>query len=78
MKMPTDMSELEAALDEREWRIIQGYEERVADALETIVRRGASTEEIRRMMRNYIYDDRVIRRIEPAARHLRRVKEMAQ
>ena len=70
-----DLGPLRAALDEREWRIIQDYADPVATALETVVNRGATDEEIKRELRQYIYDDRVIRRIIPAARHLRRQKE---
>ena len=49
----------------------------MATALETVVWRGASDEEIKRELRQYIYDDRVIRRIIPAARHLRRQRQEA-
>ena len=72
-----DLGPLRAALDEREWRIIQDYADPVATALETVVNRGATDEEIKRELRQYIYDDRVIRRIIPAARHLRRQREAA-
>ena len=75
MSKTIDMSPLTAALDAREWSIIQDYADpAIADGLEAIVSRGASDEEIKRELRQYIYDDRVIRRILPAARHLRRVK----
>ena len=72
-----DLGPLRAALDEREWRIIQDYADPVATALETVVNRGATDEEIKRELRQYIYDDRVIRRIIPAARHVRRQGEAA-
>ena len=77
MSKTIDLSPLTAALDEREWRIIQDYADPVATALETVVWRGASDEEIKRELRQYIYDDRVIRRIIPAARHLRRQRQEA-
>ncbi len=77
MSKTIDLSPLTAALAEREWRIIQDYADPVAAALETVVGRGASDEEIKRELRQYIYDDRVIRRIIPAARHLRRQRQEA-
>lgn len=67
-----------AALDAREWSIIQDYADPVATALETVVSRGATDEEIKRELRQYIVDDRVIWRIIPAARHLRRQRMEAQ
>ena len=78
MSRSVDMSPLTAALDAREWSIIQDYADpAIADGLEAIVSRGASDEEIKRELRQYIYDDRVIRRIIPAARHLRRQRQEA-
>lgn len=77
MTVHTDMTELQDALDKRDWRIIQTYEEELADALETVVRRGASDDELRRLLRGYVTDDRAMKRVKTAARHLRRVKERA-
>ena len=78
MSKTIDLSPLTAALDAREWSIIQDYADpAIADGLEAIVGRGASDEEIKRVLRQYIYDDRVIRRLLPAARHLRRQRQEA-
>jgi hypothetical protein len=62
-----------------EWSIIQDYADpAIADgAGRRLYGRGASDEEIKRVLRQYIYDDRVIRRIIPAARHLRRQRQEA-
>lgn len=79
MAQTVDMAELEAALDERDWRIVQSYEDRVADALQAVVSRGASQDEVRRVIRQrYHADDRLLARLEAAARHLRREREAAQ
>ena len=77
MSKTIDLSPLTAALDEREWRIIQDYADPVASALETVVKLGATEDEIRRTLRQYVTDDNLIKRIIPAARHLRRQRQEA-
>ena len=72
-----DTSPLTAALDAREWRIVAIYEDDVAAALETVVKLGATEDEIRRTLRQYVTDDNLIKRIIPAARHLRRQRQEA-
>jgi hypothetical protein len=72
-----DTSPLTAALDAREWRIVASYEDDVAAALETVVKLGATEDEIRRTLRQYVTDDNLIKRIIPAARHLRRQRQEA-
>ena len=42
MSKTIDLSPLTAALDAREWSIIQDYADPVATALETVVSRGAT------------------------------------
>ena len=51
MSKTIDLSPLTAALDAREWSIIQDYADPVATALETVVNRGATDEEIKRDLR---------------------------
>ena len=72
-----DTSPLTAALDAREWRIVASYEDDVAAALETVVKLGATEDEIKRTLRQYVTDDNLIKRIIPAARHLRRQRQEA-
>ena len=72
-----DTSPLTAALDAREWRIVASYEDDVAAALETVVKLGATEDEIRRTLLQYVTDDNLIKRIIPAARHLRRQRQEA-
>ena len=75
MSKTIDTSPLTAALDAREWRIVASYEDDVAAALETVVKLGATEDEIKRTLRQYVTGDNLIKRIIPAARHLRRQKE---
>ena len=72
MSKTVDLSPFIAALDAREWRIVFGYEEDVAAALERVVKMGASEDELKRVLRQYVADDNLIKRLLPAARHLAR------
>lgn len=78
MTKTIDLSPLTAALDAREWRIVAGYEDGIADALAAVVGRGATEDDLRRLLRQYTADDNLIRRLLPAARHLQREREAAQ
>ena len=78
MTKNVDMTELEEVLDAREWRIIRTFEPGAADALQRIIQRGATDEDLRRLLSGYLDDDRVIERIKLAARHLRRERDRAQ
>ena len=77
MSKTIDTSPLTAALDAREWRIVASYEDDVAAALETVVKLGATEDEIKRTLRQYVTDDNLIKRIIPATRHLRRQRQEA-
>ena len=77
MSVTVDLSPLEAVLDAREWRIVEGYEEDIADVLESLVRQGATDDDIRRVLRQYVPDDNLIKRLRLAARHLRRQRQEA-
>ena len=72
MSKTVDLSPFIAALDAREWRLVSGYEDDVAAALETVVKLGASEDELKRVLRQYVADDNLIKRLLPAARHLAR------
>jgi hypothetical protein len=75
MATQVDISEFDEGLDERDWQLFSQYDEKLAQRLEIVVRRGATEEQIKRAIRSRPGDDRLLARVPGAARHLRRQVE---
>jgi hypothetical protein len=68
----TGLDELQAALDAESYHWLQDANDDIARALEVVVKRGATAEDVRRFVNGYTARDKLAKRLEQAARHLKR------
>ena len=71
MTKTLDTSPLTQALDALQYRTVADIDDDVVTGLETLIGRGATEDDIKAILGNYV-EDNFTKRLLPAARHLRR------
>ena len=76
MTKTLDTSPLTQALDALQYRTVADIDDDVVTGLETLIGRGATEDDIKAILGNYLKDN-FTKRLLPAARHLRRQRQEA-
>ena len=73
-----NLAPLDAAFNRQSWEWLQGEAPEIADALQVVVRGGATPDEVRRHTMRYTGRAPLAARIEQAAAHLATMRDMTK